>query len=63
MSRINEFKCDTCNKRAKAKYNGEHWLAPQGWVQLYDDNKADMLDIHMCDVCKPKPRKKKEKAL
>lgn len=64
MSAIHEFKCDKCGKRAKANYNGEHFLPPLNWYQQYDMNKAATLDLHLCDNCSPKfkyQRKEKRK--
>lgn len=58
MSAIHEFKCDYCNKREKAKWNGEHWLMPDGWAQLYCDKAATTLDNHACPKCLPKPKRK-----
>lgn len=58
MSAIHELKCDWCNKRTALKYNGEHWLPPTGWAQLWDDNKAQTEDEHMCPECRPKLIKK-----
>lgn len=54
--KIHEVKCDECKKKAPLKYNREHWLPPQGWVELYDDNLAQMVDVHLCPECKPKMR-------
>lgn len=62
MSAIHEFKCNYCGKRAAAKYNGEHYLAPNGWLQLYDDNLAHAIDQHVCDSCRPQKRKSRSKA-
>ena len=53
MSIKHEFKCDKCKRKALANYNGEHYLPPRGWVKMYDENLADMLNYHLCDRCKP----------
>lgn len=45
--------CDRCTNLVHMKYNGEHWLAPEGWVELYDDLNAKMLDKHLCPTCNP----------
>lgn len=61
---IHQVECDKCGNIADLKYNGEHWLTPKGWVQLYDDNEAKMLDRHLCVDCNPcedKPAKPKTK--
>ena len=61
---IHKVKCDYCGKTADLKYNGEHWLIPKDWAQLWDDEKAHCVDIHICELCKPKPKKvKKSKAV
>lgn len=57
--KVFEYKCDLCGRKAPAKYNGEHWLVPVGWVQLWDDNLARTIDEHICSNCKPKPKKAK----
>lgn len=53
-----EFSCDGsgCKEKVKALYNGEHYLPPIGWVQLYDENQAQCLDYHLCPDCRPKIR-------
>lgn len=60
MTAIHEFKCDTCNKRTPAKYNGVHWLPPVGWVDLFDNNTVRTTGEHLCDKCRP-PKKKEKK--
>lgn len=57
---IHEVKCDYCGIKASLKYNSEHWLTPADWGQVYDDNKAETLDQHICPSCKPKSKKKKQ---
>lgn len=59
MSTIHEVKCDFCNKKAALKYNGESWLIPQGWGRIWDDEKAELIDEHICASCKPKKKKQK----
>ena len=59
MSAIHEFKCNQCGKREPATYNGEHWLMPHGWGQLYDDAMAQTIDEHLCRFCRPRPKKSK----
>ena len=56
------IQCDNCTQRDHMKYNGEHWLAPQNWVQLYDDFNAKDLDKHLCPICNPvfKPEPSKQ---
>lgn len=57
-------KCDVCEAVAKLKYNGEHYLAPAGWYQLYDDEKSDPIDFFICPKCKMnrlKPEEKEDK--
>jgi hypothetical protein len=58
MSRIYEVKCDHCGKREAMAYNGEHWLTPKDWAQLYDDKQAKCVDEHLCPECRPKKVKK-----
>ena len=55
MTEIHEYKCDYCLARAPLKYNGEHWLPPIGWTNLYDFNKAEHEKIHVCPSCRPNP--------
>lgn len=62
MSQIHEFKCDACKRKVTAKYNGEHFLPPDGWVQLYCDNLAEMTGEHICDKCRPKKTNVKRRA-
>jgi hypothetical protein len=54
---IHEVKCDYCGAKAKLCWNGEHFLTPKGWGQIYDDNEAQVLDQHICPKCCPKPKK------
>lgn len=60
MSEIHQFKCDKCKTRVNSNYNGEHHLSPEGWVEFYDSNLAEMLDQHLCPQCQPKKPRKKE---
>jgi hypothetical protein len=60
---LHKVKCDYCSKQADLKYNGEHWLAPKGWLQMYDDDLAHTVDAHACPDCKPKSTKPKKAAL
>lgn len=58
--KINEFKCDNCGKREPSNYNGEHYISPLGWYQLYCDHLAEViLNIHICPECVPFKIKKK----
>lgn len=58
MSEIHQFKCDKCKTRANAYYNGEHYLHPEGWYQLYCNILARTVDLHLCPKCAPtKPKK------
>lgn len=54
MSLINECFCNACGRKAKLKYNGEHWLPPTGWTRMWDDNLAQTIDVHTCDKCRLK---------
>ena len=54
MSEIHQFKCNRCKTKVDSNYNGEHHLPPDGWVQLWDSNKAEMIDTHLCPKCYPK---------
>lgn len=54
MSEIHEFKCDNCKTKAKANYNGEHYLPPRNWVSLEDVNLANSTGEHLCPKCLPK---------
>lgn len=49
--------CDKCKTKADLKYNGEHYLPPEGWLELWDSNKAELIDQHLCPKCAPKKRK------
>ncbi len=51
MSTRHEVICDHCQCVASLRNNGEHWLAPEKWTQLYDDNLACMKDVHICLKC------------
>lgn len=72
MSRINEFKCDSCRDSQPAEWNGEHWLPPKGWIDLHDFNTVNDIG-HLCNICakivvainlrSTKPGKRIEKAL
>ena len=59
--KIHQVKCDLCGRREDLEYNGEHWLHPQGWRQLYDDRAARTVDQHICWACIPNPKKEKER--
>lgn len=54
MSSIHECKCDQCGKKEKLSWNGEHWLAPVGWLQFYNDATALVIDEHLCQFCHKK---------
>lgn len=43
--------CDKCKAKLNLKYNGEHFLVPQGWIEFYDENKGQMMGIHLCEPC------------
>lgn len=49
MSAIHEFKCDSCRTRAKAEWNGEHFLYPKDWVEVH--NRDVYLVGHLCARC------------
>ena len=49
--------CDYCNNKAKLKYNGEHWLPPEGWFDLWCPNLAQEAKQHVCPKCAPKKPK------
>jgi len=55
--KIFKVKCDYCNTTADLKYNGEHWLMPKGWAQLWDEETARCVEVHICPSCKPKEKK------
>lgn len=61
MSAIHEFKCDGCKTRVKARYNGEHYLPPVGWVELTDANTVRSTGEHLCSNCLPKTPQNKGK--
>lgn len=63
MSQINLFKCDACKKQVPAKYNGEHYLPPVGWVQLVDTDTVKNTGEHLCTDCLPKTPQNKQKRL
>jgi hypothetical protein len=60
MSAIHTVKCDACGNVANTKYNGEHHLPPQGWVELWDTHTALCTGEHLCPKCRPKKKGKKE---
>lgn len=51
--------CDSCKAKSNLSYNGEHYLPPKGWMELYDDNLARHTEVHLCPKCHPKAKKKK----
>lgn len=62
MSQINLFKCDACKKKVPARYNGEHFLPPVGWVSLVDTDQCRNTGEHLCINCLPNtPRNKYKK--
>lgn len=60
MSIIHEYKCDKCEKRISAKYNGAHYLPPKEWIAIYSDERAELTGEHLCEKCNPlrKPKAK-----
>ncbi len=58
MSTIHEVECDFCGKHEPLKYNGEHWLTPEGWKTLWDDNLAQVTNEHICPGCWVKQKNK-----
>lgn len=50
MSKLFQFRCDSCNLYAEAKFNGEHYLPPKGWCELIDTETTCHV-AHLCDVC------------
>lgn len=49
MSAIHKFRCDCCKIEVDAGYNGEHYLPPVDWVELFD---RDVYSKgHLCNVC------------
>ena len=56
MSFIRAIKCDNCLIRVQPKFNGEHWLPPIGWVEIYNPDLAENTGQHLCPKCKPKMR-------
>lgn len=61
MSAIHEFKCDSCKLKVPAKYNGEHYLPPHNWVELFDTNRSIATGEHLCNNCLPKTPQNKGK--
>ena len=59
--KIRQVVCDECRRKEDLKYNGEHWLIPTDWVEMYSDQQAQTLDIHLCNDCKPVSIKKPKK--
>ena len=61
MTQIHEFKCDSCKTKVKSIWNGEHYLPPHGWVELFDVNFARATGEHLCPKCTPKKPKRSKK--
>lgn len=51
MSKKHEIVCDRCGTIAPLKFNGEHWLPASEWVEFYHESRAQMLGIHLCNLC------------
>lgn len=51
MSEIHMFRCDSCQMEVKPEYNGEHYLQPPGWVQLFDFRAVQVVG-HLCKICR-----------
>lgn len=52
--------CDMCSRAVDALYNGEHYLAPDTWRELYTIH-GDCTGEHLCDECIAKFVNNKEK--
>lgn len=50
MSKKFQFECDSCHHLAEAKYNGEHYLPPKGWVEMTEVQSMGQVG-HLCDIC------------
>lgn len=62
MSLKHTFTCNRCENKIDAKYNGEHFLPPEGWMELYDPLTAKTLDIHLCKRCTTRAIEQEPKA-
>ena len=60
MSKIHLVVCDKCGETVHAKYNGEHYLPPFGWVELTNSCTLQSTGNHFCNVCAKKLYKKTE---
>jgi hypothetical protein len=58
--RIHQVQCDYCKAKADLKYNGEHYLIPTDWRELFDDHRVYATNEHACPKCLPPKRKKKD---
>lgn len=57
---IHEVKCDGCKTKAKLEWNGDNWITPPEWVDLWDDHAAKKTGDHLCPKCRPKTKRKPE---
>lgn len=57
MTKHYEVECDKCKTRAPMKYNGEHHIEPQDWVEIVQNTRTVG---HICPKCNPlSPKGKK----
>lgn len=53
--KIHRVYCDKCKRSADLKWNGEHWLCPKDWTELFDEAEIGPLNIHLCQYCTVTP--------
>ena len=49
MSKLHIVKCDACKTNADLKWNGEHHLIPEGWVECFNHDVRSQ--GHLCPTC------------
>jgi len=47
------YGCEVCGEHEDARWNGEHYLVPFGWVNLVDQETGFEVDMQLCRQCKP----------
>ena len=57
MTFIRHIKCDKCGIKVVPEYNGEHWLPPDDWAEIFETGAAMCTGEHLCPKCRPKRKK------
>lgn len=59
MTQVHLYVCEGCDLKVHATYNGEHWLPPEDWLKLCDQEGVVLGDI--CPECDPRKFAPKER--